>query len=88
MERKRFYLKAAGANEEVEDTAKNIGMLALLGFEQLCYWPSTVAAGLVILASRVVNQNAACHRVKEVRIKHKASVQLPLYSYPNVNANR
>lgn len=65
----RFYLKAAGANEEVEDTAKNIAMLALLGFEQLCYWPSTVAAGLVSLASTVVNQDAACHRVREVRIK-------------------
>ncbi|XP_074324725.1 cyclin-SDS [Apium graveolens] len=66
-----FYLKAAGANEEVEDTAKNIAMLALLGFEQLCYWPSTVAAGLVSLASRVVNQDAACHRVKEIHIRTK-----------------
>ncbi|KAL1807656.1 hypothetical protein ACET3Z_024646 [Daucus carota] len=66
-----FYLKAAGANEEVEDTAKNIAMLALLGFEQLCYWPSTVAAGLVSLASRVVNQDADCHRVKEIHRRTK-----------------
>lgn len=50
----------------MEKTAKYIAVLALLGHEQLCYWPSTVAAGLVILASLAANQDAACHRVTEV----------------------
>ncbi|KAA8532455.1 hypothetical protein F0562_032488 [Nyssa sinensis] len=60
-----FYLKAARANEEVEKFAQNLAVLALLGHEQLCYWPSTVAAGLVILASLAANQDASCHLVME-----------------------
>ncbi|XP_076890021.1 uncharacterized protein LOC143540973 [Bidens hawaiensis] len=45
-----FYLKAARSDEGVDKTAKYLAVLALLGHEQLCYWPSTVAASLVSLA--------------------------------------
>ncbi|PRQ41018.1 putative cyclin [Rosa chinensis] len=46
-----FYLKAAEADEEVETRAKYLAGLQLSDPVQLCYWPSTVAAALVILAS-------------------------------------
>ncbi|KAL8535852.1 hypothetical protein ACS0TY_011479 [Phlomoides rotata] len=46
-----FYLKAARANENVEKTAKYLALLTLMGHQQLCFWPSTVASALVILAS-------------------------------------
>ncbi|KAI3793824.1 hypothetical protein L1987_36447 [Smallanthus sonchifolius] len=41
-----FYLKAARSDEDVDKTAKYLAVLALLSHEQLCYWPSTVAASL------------------------------------------
>lgn len=64
----RFYLKAARANENVEKTTKYLAVLTLMGHQQLCYWPSTVAAGLVILASIATNQDASCHLVTAVGI--------------------
>ncbi|XAR63692.1 hypothetical protein NMG60_11023721 [Bertholletia excelsa] len=66
-----FYLKAAKANEEVEKTSKYLAVLALLGHEQLCYWPSTVAAGLVIIASLAGNQDASCHHVMKTHLRSK-----------------
>ncbi|KZV19547.1 cyclin-SDS [Dorcoceras hygrometricum] len=60
-----FYLKAARANEKVEKTTKYLAVLALLGHQQLCYWPSTVAAGLVVLASIAANQDASCKLITE-----------------------
>nr|GEZ73874.1 cyclin, C-terminal domain-containing protein [Tanacetum cinerariifolium] len=36
-----FYLKAERADEGVDKIAKYLAVLALLGHEQLCYWPST-----------------------------------------------
>ncbi|KAM7487797.1 hypothetical protein LguiB_025281 [Lonicera macranthoides] len=66
-----FYLKAAKADEVVEKTAKYLAVLALLGHEQLCYWPSTVAAGLVILASLAANEDASCLRVTKTHVRTK-----------------
>lgn len=66
-----FYLKAARANEKVEKTVKYLAVLALLGHEQLCYWPSTVAAGLVILACVAENQEAYCFGVTETHAQIK-----------------
>ncbi|XP_028078795.1 cyclin-SDS [Camellia sinensis] len=66
-----FYLKAASANEVVEKTVKYLAVLALLGHEQLCYWPSTVAAGLVMLASLSANQDASCNHVMETHLRTK-----------------
>ncbi|XP_057511682.1 cyclin-SDS [Actinidia eriantha] len=66
-----FYLKAARANEEVEKTAKYLAVLALLGHEQLCFWPSTVAAGVVILACLAANQDASCDSIMETHIRTK-----------------
>ncbi|KAL2545832.1 Cyclin-SDS [Forsythia ovata] len=60
-----FYLKAARANEQVNRTARYLAILALLGHQQLCYWPSTVAAGLAILASVATNQDASCRLLTE-----------------------
>ena len=54
----RFYLKAAKADAVVEKRVKYLAVLALTAHEQLCYWPSTVAAALVILACLEVDQNA------------------------------
>ncbi|XP_058184057.1 cyclin-SDS [Rhododendron vialii] len=66
-----FYLKAAKANKEVEKTAKYLAVVALLGHEQLSYWTSTVAAGLVVLASLASNQDASCDRVMETHLRTK-----------------
>uniref|UniRef100_A0A7N0U7K4 Cyclin-like domain-containing protein n=1 Tax=Kalanchoe fedtschenkoi TaxID=63787 RepID=A0A7N0U7K4_KALFE len=51
-----FYLKAARADIEMAKTAQNLAELALLEPEQLLYWPSTVAASLVILSCIPSNQ--------------------------------
>lgn len=58
----RFYLKAAKADAVLEKRAKNLAVLSLSAHEQLHYWPSTVAAALVILACLEFNQNAS-HKV-------------------------
>ncbi|KAI3982052.1 hypothetical protein MKX01_018958, partial [Papaver californicum] len=41
-----FYLKAAREDEEMEDRAKYLAVLSLMDPDLLCYWLSTVAAGL------------------------------------------
>ncbi|KAL3635921.1 hypothetical protein CASFOL_020468 [Castilleja foliolosa] len=66
-----FYLKAAKANEIMERTAKYLAVLTLMGHQQLCYWPSTVAAGLVILASIANNQDASCHLITSIHARNK-----------------
>ncbi|XP_047332901.1 cyclin-SDS-like [Impatiens glandulifera] len=63
-----FYLKAAKANEEVEKNVMGLSVLALLGHERLSFWPSTVAAGLVILASMAANKDAFSQRVIETHV--------------------
>lgn len=55
----------------METTAKYLAVVALLGHEQLSYWTSTVAAGLVVLASLASNQDASCDRVMEVYLKNR-----------------
>lgn len=62
----RFYLKAAEADEEVETRAKYLAGLQLSDPVRLCYWPSTVAAALVILASLQGN-DASPQQVLDVR---------------------
>ncbi|KAL0865054.1 hypothetical protein Bca101_044172 [Brassica carinata] len=58
-----FYLKAARANPEVERKAKYLAVTALSDHTQLCFWPSTVAAGLVVLACIEHNKISAYQRV-------------------------
>lgn len=72
INRDRFYLKAARASEKVEKIVKYLSVLALLGHEQLNYWPSTVAAGLVILASIATNQDASYENLIEVDLPYVA----------------
>ncbi|WZZ57527.1 hypothetical protein YC2023_057634 [Brassica napus] len=62
----RFYLKAARANPEVERKAKSLAVTSLSDHTQLCFWPSTVAAGLVVLACIEHNKISAYQRVIKV----------------------
>ncbi|TKY69213.1 Cyclin-SDS protein [Spatholobus suberectus] len=66
----RFYLKTANADAVVEKRVKYLAVLALSGHEQLCYWPSTVAAALVILACLEVNQNSSLE-IKRIHVRSK-----------------
>ncbi|XP_019176526.1 PREDICTED: cyclin-SDS [Ipomoea nil] len=66
-----FYLKAARASDMMEKRTKYLAVLALLGHEQLSYWPSTVAAGLVILASSFIDQHASCDLFTECHSRTK-----------------
>ncbi|WZY97801.1 hypothetical protein YC2023_070130 [Brassica napus] len=61
-----FYLKAAQANPEVERKAKYLAVTSLSDHTQLCFWPSTVAAGLVVLACIEHNKISAYQRVIKV----------------------
>ena len=63
---RRFYLKAAQANPEVERKAKYLAVTSLSDHTQLCFWPSTVAAGLVVLACIEHNKISAYQRVIKV----------------------
>ncbi|KAF8040089.1 hypothetical protein BT93_B2342 [Corymbia citriodora subsp. variegata] len=60
-----FYSRAARADARVIKRAINLAALALLDHEQLSYWPSTVAAALVILASV---EDASCKLVMQTSI--------------------
>ncbi|KDP38151.1 hypothetical protein JCGZ_04794 [Jatropha curcas] len=64
-----FYQKAARADAEVEKRARYLAKLALSDPEHLRYWPSTVAAGLVILASLESDQIESYQRIIEVHVR-------------------
>ncbi|CAN8312216.1 unnamed protein product [Cochlearia groenlandica] len=66
-----FYLKAARANTEVERKAKSLAVTSLSDHTQLCFWPSTVAAGLVVLACIQHNKTSAYQRVVKVHVRTK-----------------
>ncbi|KAJ0669328.1 putative cyclin domain-containing protein [Helianthus annuus] len=62
-----FYLKAARAGQGVAKAAKRLAAHALLGHEQLSYWPSTVAASLVCLACLTVNKQSSHQQITRIR---------------------
>lgn len=64
----RFYLKAARANPEIEMKAKSLAVTSLSDHTQLCFWPSTVAAALVVLACIEHNKISAYQRVIKVSV--------------------
>ncbi|XP_018449541.2 cyclin-SDS-like [Raphanus sativus] len=66
-----FYLKAARANPEVERVAKSFAVTSLADHTQLCFWPSSVAAGLVVLACIKHNKISAYQRVVKVHVRTK-----------------
>ncbi|KAL9454128.1 hypothetical protein AB3S75_009686 [Citrus x aurantiifolia] len=66
-----FYLKAAKADAGVDKKAKYLAVLALSDHEHLSYWPSTVAAALVILALLESHQDTSYHRVIEIHVRTK-----------------
>ncbi|KAK1412103.1 hypothetical protein QVD17_33090 [Tagetes erecta] len=63
-----FYLKAARADQGVAKTAKHLAVHALLGHEQLCYWPSTVAASLVCLACVAESKQSSHEQITQIHI--------------------
>ncbi|GAV86174.1 Cyclin_N domain-containing protein/Cyclin_C domain-containing protein, partial [Cephalotus follicularis] len=64
-----YYLKAAKADADVEKRAKYLAMLTLPDHEHLCYWSSTVAAGLVILACLESNRDGTYQQVIEIHVR-------------------
>lgn len=68
----RFYLKAAGADTELENRAKNFALHVLSDQVQFCYFPSTIAAAVVILASLGEIQEGPSQRVIEVEIQENS----------------
>ncbi|XP_006826577.2 uncharacterized protein LOC18421708 isoform X1 [Amborella trichopoda] len=67
-----FYLKAAGADAEIEVSARNLAVLSLGDQELLGYWPSTIAAALVILACLAADYDQASEWVIETHIRSKS----------------
>ncbi|KAL0697757.1 hypothetical protein Bca4012_053879 [Brassica carinata] len=74
----REYAKAycsrmdpARANPEVERVAKSLAVASLADHTQLCFWPSSVAAGLVVLACIKHNKISAYQRVIKVHVRTK-----------------
>ncbi|KAI3905147.1 hypothetical protein MKX01_017393 [Papaver californicum] len=66
-----FYLKAAREDEEIKDRAKYLAVLSLIEPDLLCYWPSTVAADLVILLALASNQDSAWQFIMETHVRTK-----------------
>ncbi|KAL9248108.1 hypothetical protein vseg_021467 [Gypsophila vaccaria] len=66
-----FYLKAAGANKQMQRKAEYLASLTLLDHMQLRFWPSSVAAALVILVSLSAERDDSCQRVMEVHVRTK-----------------
>ncbi|CAL8097738.1 unnamed protein product [Prunus armeniaca] len=64
-----FYLRAARADAQGEKRAKYLAVLQMSDHVQLRYWPSTVAAALVILASLEGNHEASRQRVIETHVR-------------------
>ncbi|KAI3892573.1 hypothetical protein MKX03_006333, partial [Papaver bracteatum] len=61
------YLKAAVVEEEMEDWAKYLAILSFVDTDLLCYWPPTVAAGLVILSALAsAIRDSSCQFIMEV----------------------
>uniref|UniRef100_A0A0D9VRF3 Cyclin-like domain-containing protein n=1 Tax=Leersia perrieri TaxID=77586 RepID=A0A0D9VRF3_9ORYZ len=60
-----FYLKAANADDRIEDLAKYLALLSLLDHKHLSFWPSTVAAAVVALSCLVTDNEPSCHLVME-----------------------
>lgn len=77
----RFYLKAAKADEELERHVKVLAISSLSHHEMLYFWPSTVAAGLVVQACSAKGQRSAVERVFEVTARRSFAPSLkPLVS--------
>ncbi|XP_057539224.1 cyclin-SDS-like [Amaranthus tricolor] len=68
-----FYLKAAAADEEMERKAKYLAGLSLLDCRHLRFWPSTVAAALVLLVSFSVSQGGSSLRVVQAHVRTKVN---------------
>ncbi|KAG0501962.1 hypothetical protein HPP92_002034 [Vanilla planifolia] len=67
-----FYLKAASSNAEADDLSRHLAMLTLFDHSMLCFWPSTVAAGLVILACLATDNDSQCDVILETHLRSKA----------------
>ncbi|CAN1297324.1 SDS [Linum perenne] len=66
-----FYLKAARADAKVEQRSLNLALLAVSDHEHLQYWPSTIAASVVILACMDTGHTAHYKGVFKLHIRTK-----------------
>ncbi|WOL05679.1 cyclin-SDS-like [Canna indica] len=66
-----FYLKAAKADANVQNLSRYLAILSLLDHERLSFKPSSVAAGLVILACLATNYDDSCQMVMETHVRTK-----------------
>jgi Cyclin, C-terminal domain len=62
----RFYLKAAKADEIVDELARYLAVVILLDHDRLAFKASTLAASLVILACLAAGHEESSHVVIEV----------------------
>ncbi|KAL8161195.1 hypothetical protein V2J09_012684 [Rumex salicifolius] len=61
-----FYLKAADTKEEVKRLANHLAELAMYDHRLIQFWPSSLAAGIVMLASLAAKRDESCLHVIEV----------------------
>ncbi|KAJ3674123.1 hypothetical protein LUZ60_006115 [Juncus effusus] len=64
-----FYLKAATVGQEVEERSRFLAVLALIDHKRLSFWPSTLAAGIVILACLSTGHDHLTHLVMETHMR-------------------
>ncbi|KAF3785587.1 Cyclin-SDS [Nymphaea thermarum] len=81
-----FYLKAAEADEELERHAKVLAISSLSHHEMLYFWPSTVAAGLVVQACSAKGQRSAAERIFESELIRETQKPTPLVDRINGQA--
>ncbi|KAL8160158.1 hypothetical protein V2J09_001695 [Rumex salicifolius] len=62
----QFYLKAAAADREMESLAEKLAEIAMFDHKLLQFWPSSIAAGIVMLVCLAANRDQSCQRVMEV----------------------
>ncbi|XP_014753096.1 cyclin-SDS-like isoform X3 [Brachypodium distachyon] len=77
-----FYLKAAKADDKVEDMAKHLALISLLDHKHLSYWPSTVAAAVVALACLATDNDSSCQLVMETHMRTKNDDLPECLTYP------
>ncbi|XP_078162354.1 cyclin-SDS-like isoform X1 [Carex rostrata] len=66
-----FYLKAAMVGPEVQEKSRLLAVLSLMDHTRLSFWPSTQAAGIVILACLSTGHDHLCSHVMETHIRTK-----------------
>ncbi|KAJ3702981.1 hypothetical protein LUZ61_006686 [Rhynchospora tenuis] len=66
-----FYLKAAMVGPEVQEQTRLLAVLSLMDHTRLSFWPSTLAAGIVILACLSTGHDHLSSLVMETHMRTK-----------------